>query len=158
MNSNIFFQSKAFKIAVAVIGLLVVVFVSFGVGVLVGYNKAQFSCSWGDNYRHNFGGNRLMPEFFGTAGPAGAPGTPPNPGFISGHGAFGSILDVTSSSIAVSGEDGVERTANISSSTILREDGGSIEIDDLRVGDHIVVIGSPDSQGQINATFVRVLR
>ncbi len=107
MNYNNFLQSKLFKRIVIGVGLLIIVLISFGAGILVGYNKARFSYAWGENYGRNFGGERH--NILGIpAGPGfiGAPGTPPNPGPINAHGAFGTVLNTTSSSIAISGQDG----------------------------------------------------
>jgi len=145
-------QSKPFKRALLLVGLLIVILISFGVGVFVGYHKAQFSYAWSENYHRHFGG---PPEgIFGFT----SPGSPP-PEFMNAHGTFGSVLsvDVGSSTITIEGQDKMEKTMSITSSTILREDRETILLGNIPVGSQIVVIGEPDSQGQIEARLVRVL-
>ncbi len=158
MDANKFLQSKVFKRIVIGVGLLFIVFVSFGAGILVGYSKARFSYAWQENYNHNFG--KSPRGIFGppaNPGPINIPGFPPNPQFMSAHGMFGTILSIVSSSIAINGEDGIEKTALLSSSTIVREGHSDVGMADLGVGDSVVIIGSPNKEGQIEARFIRVL-
>ncbi len=65
-----------------------------------------------------------------------------------GHGIFGSVISIDASTITVKDRDGVEKVVIIS---------GAVKPAKISVGDMVVVIGSPDSQGQINARFIRVL-
>ena len=152
MDTNKFCQSKLFKRILVGVGLLVIILVSFGAGVSVGYNKVRFSYAWGENYDRNFGGP--------PRGIFGFPANqfPPNPGFINPHGTFGTVLYVTSSGLAINGEDKIEKTILFSSSTIIRGGRSDMQATDLEVGDPVVVIGSPDGQGQIKASFIRTLR
>ena len=144
-------QSKLLKRTAIVLGLLIIILASFGVGVFVGYNKARFSYAWSDYYDRNFG----RPPLNDGPLPPGGFGFSPNDNFVSGHGTSGSIISVGSSSIAVSGNDGIERTVLLSTSTIVREHRGDIRFGDLRVGEPVVVIGSTNNQGQIEARFIR---
>jgi len=160
MDLNNFLQSKLFKRIIIGIGLLAIILFSFSAGIFVGYNKARFSYAWGENYDRNFGGGHRTVFGFPPMDPqpAGMPGLPPNPGSINAHGVFGTILNIASSNIAISSRDGIERTATIFSSTIMREGRETIKTTDLKIGDPVVIIGPPDEQGQINASFVRILR
>lgn len=49
------------------------------------------------------------------------------------------------------------RTILTDSHTPIWKNDASVTLGDLKIGDRIVVVGSPDSQGQINARVVRVL-
>jgi len=129
-------------------GILFVAFIVFvfGVGVFVGQERARFSYRWAQNYYRNFGGP--MMQGFGTL---------PTGGFISGHGVFGPIIKVDAGDVVVKDQDGVEKTIIVSGNVTIRNNTGAIKFSDLEVGDSIVVIGSPNDQGQIVAQFIRVL-
>jgi len=150
---NKFFQSKIFRRVLIAVALLAIIFVSFGAGVFMGYRKASFSYAWSENYDRNFGGPHH--GIFGIS-PASLPG--PGQDFMGAHGTFGTILDVATSNIALNSTNGAERTVRLSSSTVIKENSGDISSSDLEAGESIVVIGSPDGQGQINALLIRVMK
>ncbi len=129
------------------VALFVLVGVSFAAGAAVGYRKARFSYAWGENYDRNFGGPHH-----------GILGIFSRPDILSAHGTFGSILRVATGTIAVSGNDGAEKIIAISSSTVIRDHFDAVQESDLTIGDTVVVIGAPDSQGQIDARLIRVLQ
>ncbi len=146
MDFNKFLQSKMFKRAVIAVGLLVIISVSFGTGLFVGYHKARFSYAWGENYDRNFGGPHR-----------GIFGFLEGSEFTNAHGTFGTVVSVASSSFAINGRDNIEKTLLLSSTTSIREGHDALESADLRVGDAVVVIGNPNDQGEIEARLVRVL-
>jgi len=117
-------------------------------GIFIGEGKARFSYRWAENYHKNFGGPRG--GFMG-----GAPGFPDRD-FIEGHGAFGEIIKINDSDLVIKGKDDVERIITISNETTIRKARENIKKEDLKVGDFITVIGSPDSQGRIAAKLIRV--
>jgi len=153
MDINKYLQSKNFRRVLVALALIVVIFASFGAGVFVGYQKARFSYAWSENYDRNFGGP-----------PRGIFGIPPSrtsnagTGFPGAHGVFGTILNMASSDIALNVQGGAERTVRLSSSTIIKEQSENIGQADLEVGEPIVVIGSPNNLGQIDARLIRVMR
>ena len=55
------------------------------------------------------------------------------------------------------GSDNIEKIINISSTTKIFERRNQINLTDLKVDQNIVTIGNPDSSGQINANFIRVM-
>jgi len=149
MELNKFLQSKLFKRIIIALAAAIIALLSFGVGVLVGYNKARFSYAWGENYDRNFGGP-----------PHGIFGfLPGGDKFMNAHGTFGSILEVNlgSSTLSVKGQDNIEKTVFVSSTTTITENRGLIKLSDIKINDPIVVIGSPNNQGQIEARLIRVL-
>lgn len=149
MDLNNLFQSKIFRRAVIAVGLLAIIFLSFSAGAFVGYRKARFSYEWGENYDRNFGGPHR-----------GILGLSSEPGFMNAHGTFGSILGVNavSSTIAIEGQDKMEKIVSVLSSTALRENHAEIGFADLESGETVVVLGAPNGQGQIEARLVRVLQ
>ncbi len=140
-----FVQSKKFKIALIVLGELVVLLLVFHLGILVGYRKAHFSYRWGENYHRNFGGPRE--GFFGNFH---------KDEYISSHGTFGSIVKIEGNTLIIKGEDNVERTALILPQTFIRGLTDNLSPHDLKVGDRVVILGSPNEQGQIEAKFIRL--
>ena len=148
MDYNKFFQSRPFKGIVIGVVLLIVILFSFGAGMFVGYNKARFSYAWGENYERNFGGPHR-----------GIFGFMPGDGFMNAHGTFGSVLNINvpSSTLIINGQDNIEKTVLVSSSTILREGRDAVQLSNLKVNDPVVVVGSPNDRGQIEAKLIRVL-
>lgn len=149
MEFNKFLQSKLLKRIIIVLAAIIIILLSFGVGMLVGYNKARFSYAWGENYDRNFGGP-----------PRGIFGFLPGGGeFMNAHGTFGSVLEVNlgSSTLLVEGQDNIEKTVLISSSTKIMENRGFVKLSDIKINDPVVVIGSPNNQGQIEAQLIRAL-
>ncbi len=146
MDINKFFQSKGFKWTLLGLIIFVLLLGSFATGVSIGYHKARFSYAWGDNYDRNFGGPRR-----------GLFGFDPGLAFTNSHGVVGSIINISTSSLSVSGRDGIEKTVLFSSSTIVRENREEVNATDLEKGEAIMVLGAPNSQGQIQAELIRVL-
>lgn len=154
MDFNNFFQSKKFKIALIAIGALAVLLLVFKVGVFVGYKKANFSYRWGENYQRNFGGprNGFLGDFRRGFG---------DKDFVNAHGTFGEIIELTKvgldNALVIKGQDDVEKIIITTKDTVVRK-GNETMKDYLKVGDHVVIIGSPNEQGQIEAKLIRVFR
>jgi len=128
-----------------IVGTLVgvaVFLLAFGLGVSVGYEKALFSSEWGRNYEHNFSGP-----------PRGmVPGTETE----NAHGAEGTVINVSGNTISVKDSDNDERSIVVASDTVMREMDETISLSGLVVGDHVVAIGMPNANGQVEAHFIRV--
>lgn len=146
------FHSKGFKYTVIFLLIFIVLVVTFGLGTMVGYRKANFSYQWGENYHKNFGGPRsgFMRDL-----PLGMP-MMLSDDFISPHGLTGSIIKVEGNNIIVKGNDNVEKTILLSDKTVIRNGRQNINPEDLKVGDLIVTIGDPNSNGQIDAKLIRI--
>jgi hypothetical protein len=158
MDFNKFFQLKTFRTGLIVIGALIVLLLVFKAGVFVGYKKAQFSYRWGENYHRNFAGPRG--GFFGDFRRGFG-----DSDYINAHGTFGSIIKIDPSigpgqaaTLIVKGSDNTEKTILVSDKTTIASRREAIKINDLKVDDRIVIIGSPNEQGQIEAKFIRVFR
>ena len=141
-----FLSSQKFRNILWVVGGIAAVFLIFGFGVAVGYRKALFSSSWGQNYYQNFYGDTH-------GGPMGAL-TAHDP--LNAHGAVGLVISVASSTISIRDDDNNERSVAISSDTVIRKMNDTISIDMINVGDNIAVIGEPNGNGQVHARLVRV--
>lgn len=139
------FQSSATKKILWIIGVFVLVLLAFGGGMVVGYRKGLFSSRWGENYSRNFFGppRGLWREF--------AEHNPWNT-----HGVYGSVIDVTSSTISVRDEQGNEKSVAVSTSTVVRKEGETTAVGSIAPGDTVAVIGAPNASGQIEARFIRI--
>ncbi len=137
-------KSNRFVFFVAIIAVLLLV---FGAGMSVGHHRALFASEWGRNYYNNFyGGERRSIPMMSFS----------DRGFMGMHGTVGTIIDISSSTISIKGQDNVEKSIVIDGDEAIRKGDSNISISDLKVGDNIAVIGGPNANGQIKAKFIRV--
>ncbi len=128
------------KLVVAVVLALLVLVVVFGAGMLAGLEKARFSDHWQENY---------YPNVLGILGK--------QPMVLNAHGVIGPVIKLNTNSMVVEDGDGSEKTVLISPATTIREDGNTITFSQVELNDQVVVIGSPNNQGEITASLVRVM-
>lgn len=150
MNLNNFFQSKTFIGIIIGIGIVIVLLLTFKVGLTVGTHRADFAGRWSDNYHRNFGG-----PVNGWGG--GMIGMMNDRNFMESRGAVGQIIKIDDSSLVVKGTDNLERVVVIDNNTAIEKFRDTIKIGDLKVDDYIVTIGEPNTDGQIVAKLIRVL-
>lgn len=124
---------KKFNIPLVAVGAVILLLLAFKAGELIGYRKALFSYRWGENYHRNFG------DFM-----------------MSAHGTAGTILKIDGSTLIVKGGDNVEKTILMSEKTTVTSRRETIKAGGLKVDDRVVIIGSPNEQGQIEAKFIRL--
>ncbi|MFZ3063557.1 MAG: hypothetical protein WA148_07460 [Actinomycetota bacterium] len=138
-------KSRLWIILIGVALALLVVIGSFGIGVFVGTQKARFSYRWAEHYYKNFGGpgRQFFRDLRGRD-------------FVDGHGVFGEIIKIEGNALVVKSKRGVEKSVVVSKDTTIRRGGETIKVKDLKVNDSIVVIGSPNEKGQIEAKLIRV--
>lgn len=135
-------------VVISLVGLAVIVLI-FGTGMVVGGMKAKFSYRWAESYHKNFAGPRG--GFFGDWRKM-----PPMPGdFIEGHGAFGEIIELKDNGFVIKGRGDVEKIVIITEDTIIKRGMETVR-DNLEVGNRVVIIGSPNEEGQIEAKLIRV--
>ena len=141
------FTSKTFKIIIgAMLAGAFTLFV-FSAGVAIGFHRAEFTGRWYEGYRQNFMGP--MPGKRAPVVPVGV-----NP--MSSHSVSGNILSVDDDSIIIKTADG-ETMVSFGDKTAIREKTDDVKATDLKVGDRVIVIGSPNAQGQIQAALIRVV-
>lgn len=140
---RIFESETSFGILCGV-GVVVVSLLIFSAGVSVGFHRASFGRAWGENYERNFG---MMPDrpIFG------------GDNFPNAHGVIGKILKIQLPNIIVQGKDNTEKVVLTNNDTEIQKARIKIKNTDLKIDDFVVVIGSPDAQGQIEAKFIRVM-
>jgi len=136
------------RVIIGLAGFAVVVLI-FGAGMIVGEMKAKFSYRWAENYHKNFGGPRS--GFFGNWRRIPLLSND----FIEGHGAFGEIIELNDNSFVIKGRGNVEKIVITTEDTIVKKGMKTIK-DGLKVGEYVVVIGSPNKEGQIRAKLIRI--
>ena len=153
INLDKIFQSKLFRGIILGLLVLIVVLAILKIGMFIGVKKADFSHRWSDNYRSNFGGpqNGFM-EGFGDRD------------FMDANGISGQVIKINittdktqPTTIVVKGRDNVEKIIVVNDKTTIRRFMDDIKIADLKVDEYVVIIGEPNSSGQIEAKFIRVM-
>ena len=144
---NEIFFSKGFKIGIAITGFAVFVLLILQLGMMIGFQKANFSYKWENNYPKNF----MMPREF----PMGEPGLQPK--FMNSHGIAGDIIKINETSLVIKDVDTLEKVILIDKNTSIRKTRDNMNIGDLRVDDKVVVIGNPNELGEIEAKLIRVM-
>ena len=145
MNNPI--KSQSVSRLIAILGVLLVALLIFWAGTAVGSREARFSRDWENNYLGQFGG----------------PGSPfvPQGGrddsFMSAHGAFGDIVGVRLPEIVVKGAAESEKTVIVGGATVIRRSHALATTTDLAPGETVIVIGEPDSKGDIQASLIRIV-
>lgn len=135
-------------IALVLLGLIIIILI-FSLGMMVGGMKARFSFRWAENYHKNFAGPRqgfLRDWRRIPFGPAD---------FIEGHGAFGEIIELKDNSFVIKGRGGIEKVIVITKETVIKKGIKNVK-NGLKIGDYVVIIGSPNDEGQIEAKLIRV--
>ena len=146
MEKNNIVDSKLFGIIIlSVAGLIILAFV-FGLGVFVGTKKADFSFRWAEEYHKNFGGPQQ--GFFGNM---------MGEEFTNANGVFGQIIKIDSGSLTVKDKDNVEKIILVGDKVSILYQRKNMKLSDLKVGDIVVVIGDPNSNGQIQAELIRLM-
>lgn len=133
-----------------VISLLVfvIIILIFGIGMWVGEKKARFSYRWAENYHKNFGGpkNGFFNDWQNF----------PHKDYIDGHGAFGEIIQLNDSDFVIKGRDDIEKIIITTENTIIKKRRKTMA-NELKIGDRVIVIGSPNENGQIEAKLIRII-
>ncbi len=140
-------ESKLFIGIVYGAGIMLVVIIIFAAGVGVGFHKATFGRNWNEHYNENFGMGRMM-----GMNKNGMMDTLPN-----SHGSIGKIIKLELPTILVEDKGNIEKSIAITSGTQIQKGQDTITSADLEVDDFVVVIGSPDDKGVIDAKLIRVI-
>ena len=138
------FESKIFARFLYCVGIAVLVCAIFTAGVVVGFHKASFGRAWGEHYMDNFGMGHM--DHLGL-----------NQHFPNAHGAIGKIIKIELPTIIVEDKDNTEKIVAITDDTKIQNGTTLVKATDLILNNFVVVIGTPDTQGQIEAKFIRMV-
>ena len=140
---KVFDSKTSFRILCG-IGIAIVALLIFSAGVDVGFHKASFGRAWGENYEHNFGFVPNRPIIG-------------EDNFPNANGAIGKIIKIELPTIIVQDKDNTEKVVLIKNDTQIQEMRAPITSSDLKIDNFVVIIGEPNTQGQIEAKFIRVM-
>ena len=144
-------ESKTFRTVIYTLGVLVIISLVFQAGMIAGFKKASFGRDWGDNYAKNFGSPNKGPKMMGKE--FGDFGNLPN-----AHGTIGKILKIELPTFVVLDEkDNTEKIILINEKTEIRKMRDRVTEGELKIDDVVIIIGTPNSSGQIEAKLVRFL-
>jgi hypothetical protein len=144
--SNSVFQTSVFqKVILCVAGFILLTFV-FGLGVFVGTKKAEFSYRWAEQYHRNFAGPQQ-----------GFLGDIRGRDFMDANGSFGQIIRIDGQMLTIKNMNSVEKNILVGQRTIIMCQKRNLALSDLTIGDNIVIIGEPNSLGQISANLIRLM-
>lgn len=76
------------------------------------------------------------------------------------HGAIGTVVQIEGTTITIQSRDGATQSILTDSQTRIERGATKtvkLTLDDLKVRDQIIVVGTPNAQGQIKANLIRVL-
>ncbi len=146
-------ESKKFTAVLVSLTIIAALFLSFRVGMFVGFRQATTSYEYGASYHRVFGGPR---QGFMTRSPL----TPPadefmGKDFVDTHGVFGKIIKIDNNVLVLDAKN-TERTILVSDDAAVRKGREPIGISEIKINDNVVVIGSTDGQGQIQAKLIRI--
>lgn len=149
--SNCVAHHDILKWVIIILGGLAIAVLIFSSGMVVGGMKARFSYRWAENYHQNFAGPKG--GFIGNWQKA-----PAMPGdFMESHGIFGEIIETKDNGFVIKGPNNIETVVNASSDTVVNKGGrADASQNELKVGDRVVIIGTPNEQGQIEAKLIRL--
>jgi hypothetical protein len=143
-----FFQTPKTKTLLWTLCGILALLIIFGLGVVVGYRRAIFASTFGENYYRNFYGSQIPVPMGGVAGV----------GPMMPHGVVGEVIDVGSGTIAVKNDEGDEASIILLPNTSVREMDNDITPRGIVIGDRVAVIGEPNANGQVEARFIRVFK
>ncbi len=149
MNIQAYIKSASFKGILIGLCIAIAALIIFQAGITVGERRSTFARHFGDSFERNF----RNPRDDGFARRK-LPGGSDMPG---GHGAVGEIVSIALPQIIVAGQDKFEKTVVVGGSTEIREFRDTLKADELKVGNFIIVLGSPNDNGEIEAKLIRLL-
>lgn len=141
-------KNKPVRTILIVLLFLIIVLTAFQAGIFIGYQKATFSNGLGNRYyNETFEGGRHRGPMMGIFD-ENLPG---------GNGAVGKIVRIDNSTIVVATTDNIEKIILVTNDTLIRKYRDRIKMEDLKIGDQIVVIGSQNKEAKIDAKLIRLL-
>jgi hypothetical protein len=146
MDLKKIYSSKTVKICVVVIGAMIYGLVIFKLGMVAGYDKADFSHSLGENYRDIF-----------TNQPPSLGEKINDNSFTDANGASGKIIKINDPLLYIEEPNDGEKVVSTDQTTTIRMFREQIPFSRLKTDEFVVVVGDPDGDGTIGAKLIRVV-
>jgi hypothetical protein len=136
----------ALRIALFLIATLILLLAVFQLGMMVGFRKAAFTLHWNEHYQQNL------------VGPAPRMFEPPNSdAYINAHGVSGKVLRNEGMQLILQDRDALEKSVRMNDRTLIRRLRDGVSSSRIMIDDHVIILGEPNSNGEINAKFIRIL-
>ncbi|MDD5731849.1 MAG: DUF5666 domain-containing protein [Patescibacteria group bacterium] len=149
-----FLSSKGAKLAICLIGLVIVIGLAFCAGFVASRKKAGFGIRQGKNYNQTFRGGMMNGSRSGSSnvfnGMMGKSVAQRNTSIS------GKITNLTGNSITIQGQNGVESTFTITAQTSIQNSSGAITVSGLKVGDNVSIVNLPNNTGTAEARSISV--
>jgi hypothetical protein len=139
-------NSKTVKISIIVLGAAIFTLVVFKLGMIAGFNKADFSHNLGENYRDIF-----------TNQPPSLGEKINDRSFMNANGATGKIIKINDPLLFLEEPNDGEKIISTDESTMIRMFRNQIPFSQLKTDQFVVVVGDPADNGEINAKLIRVV-
>lgn len=143
---KVLYTHKKLRVTSYVIGGLFILGLTFQLGVLVGYHKANFARNWGDHYNKNFGMERpdsmrgMMHGKYPTA-----------------HGAAGKVVSLSLPTFVILDRDGTEKNIIITNKTVIKNGMNNASSSELKSDSMVMVLGDPTEDGKVEAKLIRIM-
>ena len=141
-----FFQSNTVAKVLFILGALLVILIVFQAGLFVGYRQGAFSSNWDNSLGRDI---RDPHSFFAPFIRDGEDAIP--------HGSAGEIISVKLPLIMLKSVNGTEQIVVLSPTTTIRSLRDAASTSELSIGKNVIVIGEPGNDGEIEASFVRII-
>ena len=144
MDLNKIFKEKSSIIFFVLISLIAILLI-FRLGVFVGQRQADFSYRWSENYHQAFGGPKrgFMQDLSGRD-------------FIAGHGNVGVVIKIENNLIIIKDPENTEKIIETDGQTEILQGRDIIALNQIKIDDRIIVLGSPQDNGKILARLIRI--
>ncbi|MEN9614310.1 MAG: hypothetical protein RLZZ347_617 [Candidatus Parcubacteria bacterium] len=143
-------ESKSITKIICVLVACILLALTFEAGVFVGFHKASFAYRFGDNYHQLFDGGMHSGRFFSKNDFVKG-------GMMNAHGAIGKIVKVDLPTFVLEGKDSVEKVITVNNKTLIKQFRDTATTTNLSVGSEVMVLGTPTTDGTIEATLIRIL-
>lgn len=140
------YTHRKLRVASYSIGGLFILGLTFQLGVLVGYHKANFARNWGDHYNKNFGMERpdsMRGMMHGK--------------FPNAHGATGKVISLSLPTFVILDRDGIEKSIIITDKTIIKNGMNNASSSELKSDSMVMVLGDPTQDGKVEAKLIRIM-
>ena len=141
-----YLQTNTVSKMILALAIILVILLIFQAGVAVGYRRGAFSSNWSSAYGRGLDDPRsIFAPFVHDSDD------------INPHGAVGDIVSVRLPGMMIKGPNSAEQVVTISPTTTVRFIHSVASTSDLTPGSQVIVIGEPQGNGSIDATFIRIM-
>ncbi len=145
MNVDNFLKSKVLHVTLYMLGGLFLLVLVFHAGQIIGFRKAELSLGLlGGRGVYGRMDQQFLHEFAERE-------------IVNSHGVSGVVVSVAEPFFIMQSSSGLEREVSVSGATIIRRGPSSITLQEVQPMNRVVVLGSTEDTGTLEAKFIRIL-